>query len=414
MVHTHGSLAARWSALRRDSASRPTPDASASCRPTSVQGAHQQQPLPVARRPGPLHHAALRPDPARDHRRSHGPHLRPPPARALRLPLILAWPPITHPSRPLAPRPTGPRARWTYCRRSPPCSRATGPTRHGPSLFEAPVTAGSSAATHEERLLQDGFALRYRLRQGQAELLAVDGDAMPPADLSGSTRSGEPPHRELLPCTRPRPPHARESPVPIDPGGPRTPRAPLRWRAARYTRAACWRLPGGLLGSLLVAPARDGRRVSGNLVETEVLPGPRGPRLPPYGAGARAARDDVRAGWDRLHLFVYACTTVQRGDQRGPTCPTRLSGAARSRSGRGLIAAPARRGGALDLTSGPASLHRARIAPPGRRDLLGDGSGSRRAGAAPPPSGRPARRHRLRPRVGGSAVALLACAATRS
>jgi hypothetical protein len=55
----------------------------------------------------------------------------------------------------------------------------------GRSLFEPPVTAGIISGDIKETFyFKDGFALRYRLSAGQAELLATDGDAMPPADLA--------------------------------------------------------------------------------------------------------------------------------------------------------------------------------------------------------------------------------------
>jgi hypothetical protein len=57
----------------------------------------------------------------------------------------------------------------------------------GRSLLEPAraSTAGIiSGDTKETFYLKDGFALRYHLHSGRAELLAVEGDEMHPADLS--------------------------------------------------------------------------------------------------------------------------------------------------------------------------------------------------------------------------------------
>ena len=104
----------------------------------------------------------------------------------LRLPLILAGPPIARA-----------RARWHALPDRTASEVDVLPTiasllegdrayaGMGRSLFEPPVTAGIiSGDTKETFYFKDGFALRYRLNAGQGELLAVDGDAMPPADLS--------------------------------------------------------------------------------------------------------------------------------------------------------------------------------------------------------------------------------------
>jgi hypothetical protein len=99
----------------------------------------------------------------------------------------------------------------------------------GRSLFEAPVTAGIiSGDTKETFYFKDGFALRYRLSQGQAELLAVDGDAMPPADLSREhPEVASRLTREFLALYETTDRLMRENRLfPIDPGAARPPRAP--------------------------------------------------------------------------------------------------------------------------------------------------------------------------------------------
>ena len=108
------------------------------------------------------------------------------PLERLRLPLILAGPPIARA-----------RGRWPAASDRPASEVDVLPTiaslldgdraygGMGRSLFESPIAAGIiSGDTRETFYIKDGFALRYRLREGRAELLAVEGDAMPPADLS--------------------------------------------------------------------------------------------------------------------------------------------------------------------------------------------------------------------------------------
>jgi len=115
-----------------------------------------------------------------------GPTFGTQPLERLRLPLVLAGPPIararvrgsTLPDRPASEVDVLPTI----------ATLLDGDRVYagmGRSLFEPPVTAGIiSGDIKETYYFKDGFALRYRLSAGQAELLAVDGDAMPPADLA--------------------------------------------------------------------------------------------------------------------------------------------------------------------------------------------------------------------------------------
>ena len=159
-----------------------------------------------------------------------GPTFGPHPLERLRLPLILAGPPITRA-----------RARWPALPDRPASEVDVLPTiasllegdrayaGMGRSLFEAPVTAGIiSGDTKETFYFKDGFALRYRLHQGQAELLAVDGDAMPPADLSREhPEVASRLTREFLALYETTDRLMRENRLfPIDPGAARPPRAP--------------------------------------------------------------------------------------------------------------------------------------------------------------------------------------------
>jgi hypothetical protein len=152
------------------------------------------------------------------------------PLERLRLPLILAGPPMARA-----------RARWPTRPDRPASEVDVLPTiaslldgdrtfaGMGRSLFEAPVTAGIISGDPKETLyFKDGFALRYRLSQGQAELLAVDGDAMPPADLSREhPEVASRLTREFLALYETTDRLMRENRLfPIEPGAARAPRAP--------------------------------------------------------------------------------------------------------------------------------------------------------------------------------------------
>ncbi|MGH7374745.1 MAG: LTA synthase family protein [Candidatus Rokuibacteriota bacterium] len=117
-----------------------------------------------------------------------GPTFGPQRIERLRVPLILAGPPIARA-----------RGRWAARSELPASQLDLLPTilslldgdrpyaGMGRSLLEParPSTAGIiSGDTKETLYLKDGFALRYHLHSGRAELLAVEGDEMHPADLS--------------------------------------------------------------------------------------------------------------------------------------------------------------------------------------------------------------------------------------
>jgi hypothetical protein len=152
------------------------------------------------------------------------------PLERLRLPLILTGPPIARA-----------RARWSGLPDRVASEVDVLPTigsllegdrayaGMGRSLFEPPVTAGIiSGDTKETFYFKDGFALRYRLTAGEAELLAVDGDAMPPADLSRDhPEVASRLTREFLALYETTDRLMRENRLfPIEPGATRTPRTP--------------------------------------------------------------------------------------------------------------------------------------------------------------------------------------------
>ena len=159
-----------------------------------------------------------------------GPTFGSQPLERLRLPLILGGPPIARA-----------RARWPGVADRTASAVDVLPTiasllegdrayaGMGRSLFEPPVAAGMiSGGTNEALYFKDGFALRYRLNAGQAELLAVDGDAMPPADLSREhPEVASRLTREFLALYETADRLIRENRLfPIEPGAARAPRAP--------------------------------------------------------------------------------------------------------------------------------------------------------------------------------------------
>jgi hypothetical protein len=158
-----------------------------------------------------------------------GPTFGPQRLERLRLPLILAGPPIARA-----------RARWPALPDRTASEVDVLPTiasllegdrayaGMGRSLFEPPVTAGIiSGDTKETFYFKDGFALRYGLTAGEAELLAVDGDAMPPTDLSREhPEVASRLTREFLALYETTDRLMRENRLfPIEPGGARAPRA---------------------------------------------------------------------------------------------------------------------------------------------------------------------------------------------
>ena len=159
-----------------------------------------------------------------------GPTFGTQPLERLRLPLILAGPPMARARARWATRPDRPASEVDVL---PTIASLLDGDRAfagmGRSLFEAPVTAGIiSGDTKETLYFKDGFALRYRLSQGQAELLAVDGDAMPPADLSREhPEVASRLTREFLALYETTDRLMRENRLfPIEPGAARAPRAP--------------------------------------------------------------------------------------------------------------------------------------------------------------------------------------------
>ena len=152
------------------------------------------------------------------------------PLERLRLPLILAGPPI---ARARARWPTLPDRTASEVDVLPTIASLLEGDRAfagmGRSLFEAPVTAGIiSGDTKETFYFKDGFALRYRLNVGEAELLAVDGDAMPPVDVARDhPEVASRLTREFLALYETTDRLMRENRLfPIEPGAARSPRMP--------------------------------------------------------------------------------------------------------------------------------------------------------------------------------------------
>jgi DNA-3-methyladenine glycosylase len=127
---------------------------------------------------------------------------------------------------------------------------------------------------------------------------------------------------------------------------------------ARYMRADVVAVARRLLGSLLVAPARDGRRVSGIIVETEAYRGPEDRASHAYG-GRRTRRTETMyaPGGTAYVYFVYGMyhqfnVVTNVADVPHAVLVRALEpveGVELMRRRRG-VAAP------LDLTSGPGKL----------------------------------------------------------
>ena len=127
---------------------------------------------------------------------------------------------------------------------------------------------------------------------------------------------------------------------------------------ALYTRGDVAAVARRLLGSLLVAPARDGRRVSGVIVETEAYQGPEDRASHAYG-GRRTARTETMyaRGGTAYVYFVYGMYhqfNVVTGAADVPHAVLvralePLEGVDLMRRRRGAVAP-------LELTSGPGKL----------------------------------------------------------
>ena len=132
----------------------------------------------------------------------------------------------------------------------------------------------------------------------------------------------------------------------------------MKLARALYTRADVVAVARRLLGSLLVAPARDGRRVSGIIVETEAYRGPEDRASHAYG-GRRTRRTETMyaRGGTAYVYFVY-------GRYHQFNVVTNVADVPHAVLVRALEPVEGvelmrrRRGGAapLDLTSGPGKL----------------------------------------------------------
>jgi DNA-3-methyladenine glycosylase len=127
---------------------------------------------------------------------------------------------------------------------------------------------------------------------------------------------------------------------------------------ARYTRADVVAVARRLLGSLLVAPARDGRRVSGIIVETEAYRGPEDRASHAYG-GRRTRRTETMyaPGGTAYVYFVYGMYHQFNVVTNVAEVPHAVLVRALEPV-EGVELMRRRRGGAapLDLTSGPGKL----------------------------------------------------------
>lgn len=132
----------------------------------------------------------------------------------------------------------------------------------------------------------------------------------------------------------------------------------MKLARARYTRADVVAVARRLLGSLLVAPARDGRRVSGIIVETEAYRGPEDRASHAYG-GRRTRRTETMyaPGGTAYVYFVYGMYHQFNIVTNVADVPHAVLVRALEPV-EGVELMRRRRGGAapLDLTSGPGKL----------------------------------------------------------
>lgn len=132
----------------------------------------------------------------------------------------------------------------------------------------------------------------------------------------------------------------------------------MKLARARYTRADVVAVARRLLGSLLVAPARDGRRVSGIIVETEAYRGPEDRASHAYG-GRRTRRTETMyaPGGTAYVYFVYGMYHQFNVVTNVADVPHAVLVRALEPV-EGVELMRRRRGGAapLDLTSGPGKL----------------------------------------------------------
>jgi DNA-3-methyladenine glycosylase len=134
--------------------------------------------------------------------------------------------------------------------------------------------------------------------------------------------------------------------------------APLKLPRAFYARGAVTALARRLLGTRLVVPARDGRRVAGIIVETEAYRGPEDRASHAYG-GRRTRRTETMyaRGGTAYVYFVYGMYHQFNVVTAGEDVPHAILVRALEPV-EGLALMRRRRGGVADrdLTSGPGKL----------------------------------------------------------
>jgi len=92
----------------------------------------------------------------------------------------------------------------------------------------------------------------------------------------------------------------------VEPPVARLPRRPLKLPRAFYTHGNVVTVARRLLGQLLVVPARDGRRVSGIIVETEAYRGPEDRASHAYGGRRTRRTETMYASGGTVYVyFVY-------------------------------------------------------------------------------------------------------------